>query len=156
MPPVSPRLGISEVNMVIKKTTSAKVLSVNNSSKVDEFMVSLEHPLKVEIEAVRALILGADKRINESVKWNAPSFYIKEHFATFKLRPMETIQVVFHTGAKVRADITDVDIDDPSGLLKWVAKDRGVATLADMKDIESKKIALIAVVRGWIEHMDDL
>lgn len=124
-----------------------------DTDQVDEFMAKLEHPHKAEIEVVRALILGADDRINESVKWNAPSFYLKEHFATFKLRPMERIQVVFHTGAKVQANSPTMEIRDRSGLLKWVAKDRCVATFTDMDDIHSKKDALIAIVKQWIEQM---
>lgn len=140
--------------MVDRKTKATKgAENVNSTNEVNAFMAGLEHPLKPEIEAVRALILGADKRINESIKWNAPSFYINEHFATLKLRPMETIQVVFHTGAKVKANATAVEISDPSGLLKWAAKDRCVATLSDMNDIESKKTALIAIVKQWIEQM---
>lgn len=123
------------------------------ATKVDAFMAKLQHPLKAEIEAVRALILGADERIQESVKWNAPSFYIHEHFATFKLRPRETIQVVFHTGAQVKDRITAMNISDPAGLLKWAAKDRCMITFSDMGDIESKKTDLVAIVKQWIEQV---
>lgn len=38
------------------------------------------------VAALRAIILQADDRITEAVKWNAPSFYPTEHFATFRLR----------------------------------------------------------------------
>jgi hypothetical protein len=140
--------------MVDRKTKATTVDgNVNSSNEVNEFMARLEHPLKAEIEAVRALILDTDKRINESIKWNGPSFYINEHFATLKLRPMESIQVIFHTGAKVKANITAMEISDPSGLLKWVAKDRCVATFSDLNDIKSKQTALIAIVKQWIEQM---
>lgn len=140
--------------MVDKKTKATQVVGrMNSTNEVNEFMARLEHPLKAEIEAVRALILGADKRITESIKWNAPSFYITEHFATFKLRPSETVQVVFHTGAKVKANVTAMQISDPSGLLTWAAKDRCVATFSDMKDIKSKKTAFTAIVEQWIKQM---
>ncbi len=137
--------------MVNKKTKATKATSVSNINEVNEFMARLEHPLKAEIEAVRALILASDKREGESTKWNAPSFFIEEHFATFKLRPTQTIQVVFHTGAKVKSNITDIKINDTSGLLKWVAKDRCVATFSNMKDIESQKTAFTAIVKQWIK-----
>lgn len=32
-----------------------------------------------QIERLRSAILDADSRINESIKWNAPSFYIVDH-----------------------------------------------------------------------------
>jgi hypothetical protein len=140
--------------MVAKKTTAVKAKhSVDKPNEVNYFMANLDHPLKPEIEAVRAIILGADKRINESIKWNAPSFFIQEHFATFKLHPRETIQVVFHTGAKLKTNATEVKINDPSGVLKWIAKDRGMVTFSNMKKIRSKKTALAAVVKQWVKQM---
>jgi hypothetical protein len=86
----------------------------------------------------------------EDVKWNAPSFYITEHFATFDLRSRDTVRVVFHTGAKVKPNAKAIAIDDLAGMLKWAAKDRCVATLKDMKDVRAKKAAFVSVVRQWI------
>lgn len=137
-----------------RKTKATKAVGNGSSrNEVNDFMAGLEHPLKAEIEAVRALILGADQRIHEGIKWNAPSFYLTEHFATFKLRPMETIQVVFHTGAKARPTVTAMEISDPSGLLKWAAPDRCLATFSDMDEIRSKETALVAIVKQWIEQI---
>lgn len=121
---------------------------------VDDFMARLEHPLKAEIEALRDAVLRADDRIKESIKWNAPSFYVSEHFATFKLRPPGTVQLVFHRGAKVRADDASADLEDPAGILAWAAKDRCVATFSDLKDIEAKKVALTAIVRAWLDFAE--
>ena len=117
---------------------------------VDAFLASLDHPRKGEIEAVRRLILGADERIREGIKWNAPSFFIADHFATFKLRPGDTVQVVFHTGAKVRPDAKAVEIDDPAALLRWADRDRAVATLRDAADVDARGPALVDIVREWI------
>lgn len=132
--------------MAGKKTTAT-------SNDVSRFIAQLEHPRKAEIEAIRAIILGADPRIQESIKWNAPSFSIAEHFATLKLRPTETVQIVFHTGAKRKPDSTAIVIGDPSGLLKWAAPDRCVATFADMQDIEARRSWLVTIVKQWIEQI---
>lgn len=126
---------------------------VSGKDEVDGFMTRLEHPLKEEIEAVRRIILGADPRIQESVKWNAPSFYTTEHFATLKLRPVERLHVVFHTGAKVKEQSTALLISDPAGLLQWAAKDRGVVTFTAMDEIRAKESALVAIVQQWIEQI---
>ena len=82
-----------------------------------------------------------------------PSFALTEHFATFKLRPVETVHVVFHTGAKVRPDSTGIAIDDPAGLLRWAAPDRCMATFSDMQDIVAKATALGSIVNHWIEQV---
>jgi len=127
--------------------------TVNSTNAVNTFMAALEHPLKTEIEAVRAIILETDKRITERIKWNAPSFYLMDDFATFKLRPTGTVQVILHTGAKVKDSPAEIKINDTSGLLKWVAKDRCVVTFLNMQDIESKKASFVEVLRQWIKQM---
>jgi Domain of unknown function (DU1801) len=121
---------------------------------VDEFMAALAHPLKPEIEAVRKIILGAGKGIGEGIKWNAPSFHTGEHFATFNLRATDSIQLIFHLGAKVKDNSTGgLQITDPEGLLKWLAKERCIATLRDMKDVKARGAALADIVRQWIRFV---
>jgi hypothetical protein len=122
---------------------------------VDELMAKLDHPLKPEIEALRALILAVDPRIRESVKWNAPSYSIDDHFATFRLHPADTVQVVFHTGAKKRAKPLRMSVDDPAGLLKWVAPDRCLAMFTGMADVQAKGPALKRIVRQWIDQLGE-
>ena len=58
------------------------------SREVDRFMEGLDHPLKEEIERLRAAILGSNERITEHVKWKAPSFrYAGEDRVTFRFTP---------------------------------------------------------------------
>lgn len=120
-------------------------------SSVNEFLAALNHPRKRDIETLRALVVGIDSRIREEVKWNAPSFYIHEHFATFKLQPRDTLQVVLHTGAKKRIDIAAIEIDDPAKLVKWASKDRGVVTFDDPQGFENKAHLFADIVRQWVE-----
>jgi len=71
---------------------------VSRSDKVDEFLRDARHPLTAEIEAVRSNIKGADKDINEEVKWKAPSFNYKgEYLVTFNLRDTKRIHLIFTT-----------------------------------------------------------
>lgn len=120
---------------------------------VDAFMERLEHPRKAEIALLRAIILGADPRIREGVKWNAPSFALDDHFATFKLRPPETVQLVLHTGAKARAAPAAMAIDGPLGLLTWAAPDRCLARFTGLDDVRAKREAFVAILRQWIAQL---
>jgi hypothetical protein len=86
--------------MASKQPKSTSVRTRTSTTDVTAFMARLDHPLKAEIEALRTLIRSVDPRIQERIKWNAPSFAIHEDFATFKLYPAATVQVVLHTGAK--------------------------------------------------------
>ena len=116
-------------------------------------ILTIPHPLKTEIDAVRRLVLSADPRLREHIKWNAPSYAITDDLVTFKLRPQETLQLVMHTGAKKRATPLTISITDPAGLLYWVAADRGIITFSTLDDIEVKGMALVALVRQWIAQV---
>jgi len=143
-----------EVSVTTSKTTASKQSGAKKAEDVSEFMNRLQHPLKPEIEAVRQIILGANDRIREEIKWNAPSFAVEDHFATFNLRAEEFVHVIFHTGARAKANGGEaMQVDDPSGLLEWIAKDRGAVKLYGMGDVTSKRAALEALVNQWIEKM---
>lgn len=100
-------------------------------------------------DALRALIRKADRRIAESVKWNAPSFAITGHFATLRAQP-GSLQVVLHTDAKPKARPKAIVVDDPTGLLTWPAKDRAVATFADAADVKRRGPAFVRILKQWI------
>src|SRR5262245_43949230 len=101
-----------------------KLRKVVASTDVTDYLNLLEHPHKSAVRAVRDLIISIDPRVKEEVKWNAPSFRIEEHFATFRLQPTPICQLVLHTGSKVRKGGIRMEIPDPNGLLKWVSADR--------------------------------
>jgi len=144
-----------EASVVTRKTTAGKNAD-KKTEDVNGFMDRLQHPLKPEIEAVRQIILGANDQIREEIKWNAPSFYVEEHFATFNLHAREFVHVVFHTGAKVKDNNGEgIKIEDPSGLLEWLAKDRCAAKFYSMSDVTSKRAAVEDVVNRWIESMKE-
>ena len=80
-----------------KAETKKKAPPVSRIDKVHEFMESLDHPFKAEIQAVRDIIKGVNKGIVEEIKWKAPSFSYKEKYlVTFNLWDKERIRLVFH------------------------------------------------------------
>ena len=137
----------------MKKSPGSVTTARAPTDDVDAFLARLDHPLKAEIEALRTIIRGVDPRIGEAVKWNAPSFHLGEHFATFKLHPATRIQIVLHTGAKVRPNAPAMTIADPTGLLKWAAADRCVVTLADMQAVQAHRADVEAILRQWIAQL---
>ncbi len=119
------------------------------TAEVAALMATLDHPLKAELVALRALIMSVDTGIAEGVKWNAPSFRTADWFATFNLRSKSDVQLILHFGAKVK-NLGDVAIADPAGLLKWLGKDRAMLSLADGAAIDSQRDAITALLRQWI------
>lgn len=120
---------------------------------VDEYLRKLKHPLKPALEMIRAVILKADGRITEGIKWNSPSFYCNGWFATCNLRGKDSLLVIFHQGAKVKKGAASPRIDDPAGLLEWLGKDRCIAKFGPESDIAAVQAALTSVVRQWVQQM---
>lgn len=123
------------------------------AGRVTELLATLDHPHKAGIERLRALILGLDRRITEAIKWNAPSFRLDDHFATFRLYPPKNIQLVLHTGATAKSNTRSFAIDDPDVLLAWPASDRCVLTLASAEELASHEVAVLGIVRQWIAQL---
>jgi hypothetical protein len=46
-----------------------------------------------------------------------------------------------------------VSIEDPEGLLEWLAKDRAMLTFTGVDDVRARQSALQRVVRQWITHV---
>lgn len=120
---------------------------------VDVFLNELRHPLKHEIELVRAALLASSPTVREEVKWNAPSFATRAQFATFHLRAKRGFQLVLHRGATAKPPPARLPIDDPTRLLAWRANDRALVTFEDAADVARKLPALKSVVKQWLRHV---
>lgn len=116
----------------------------------DDFMAELDHPLKEDIEAMRALILAVDPSISDGVKWNSLSFRTTEWFATVNLRSTDKVQIILHLGAKAGKAVAVDAIADPKRLLKWLGQDRATLTVGPGKAIKSGRAAITAVLKSWI------
>lgn len=125
------------------KPLKKKGSPVSRTDKVDEFLENLSHPLKAEIEALRSIIKGVNKDINEEIKWKAPSFNFKgKYLVTFNLWEEKRIHLVFHNPqiSKVKSKLLEGDY-----------KDRRMAYFADMKDVKAKKAMLEKALKDLIK-----
>ena len=123
---------------------------------VDAFLAGMDHARKPEIDALRRAILGARVELTERVKWNAPSFSAGgDDRVTFRLQPGDRVELIFHRGAKKRSDAAAFTFVDPTGLVRWLAPDRGVVVLADAADTDRKTPAIVTLVEAWIEATAD-
>jgi hypothetical protein len=119
---------------------------MNKNSKVDAYMQDLENPLKELWEQIRDIVLGADSRIEEEIKWGAPTFIYKGNMATFNPRAKKFVNLTFHTGAL---------ISDPEGVLDGDAKEARVFRATDSEELGRKKAGLETVVKNWIQLRDE-
>lgn len=122
------------------------------SPSVDEFVAGLGPPLKAEVEALRQVVASTAPGISEEVKWNAPSFYTGEHFATMRLNGKVLLQLILHLGAKKTA-LPPGAIDDPEGILEWLGPDRACVSFAVPGAVVTKAGALQAILRQWVQYV---
>ena len=117
----------------------------NTNTEVDQFLKEKEHPMALEIQRVREIVLSTDPRIGEAIKWKSPTFMYKGNIASFFMNAKKFVSLMFHKGAS---------INDPNGLLEGEGKEARVARFIDLEDIENKKEALQAVIKTWIDMRD--
>jgi len=122
---------------------------------VEQFINTLEHPLKNELLQLRAYITLSFPELNEIIKWNAPSYqYRNIDFLTFKLFPPKNIQLIFHRGAKIKGQPDSTFITDTTGKLQWPAKDRAMATFSSSEDIQNQQEQLKHWIEQWIIQLN--
>ena len=103
------------------------------------------------LSILRQAVLAADPTIVENEKWNSPNFvYDGVDRVTLRVHPKGGVQVIFHRGAKLRADVDTFHFDDPTGLIEWPAPDRGVLKVADAAQATALAPQLTLLVRRWI------
>lgn len=111
-----------------------------------------KHPLRKQLDQLRTIILGADKSIEEGVKWNTASFRTTDWFATLNgPKHVKEPMIILHAGAKAKGIVVKDRIPDPEGLIKWLGNDRGQIVFTDAADIKTKSKALQGIVSAWIE-----
>lgn len=121
------------------------------NKEVTQFLGQLDHPLRQEIEALRQIILQADERLAENIKWNGPNYSIHgEDRITMRIQPPKQIQLIFHRGAKVEEQPKEKLIKDAAGLLVWKSNDRAIASFVSLSSITVVKSALIEIVQDWL------
>lgn len=116
----------------------------NRTADVNAFMLQLDHPLKDEIEAVRAII-KASPNICERVKWNAPSFFYIDDLATIHVKAKQHVHLIFHHPAIVKIK---------SALLEGDYKDRRMMYFENMKEVKARKKELTRIINELVKLMD--
>ena len=112
------------------------------SREVDAWLAKFEHPLKPAILRVREIILGADPRMSECIKWQCPTFTFEGNLASINPRAKSHVSVLFHTGAQIPGKHAALEGGgDTARYLK----------LEDVADADKKKKALEKIVRAWCD-----
>jgi uncharacterized protein YdeI (YjbR/CyaY-like superfamily) len=118
--------------------------SPTKNPKVDELLKKLSSPLKIEMEAVREVMLNSSSKVSEDIGWSAPSFFYKEDMCTFNPRAKNYITLIFHNSAFNT---------DAAGLLQGDSRQSRIARFYSLDDVKSKWKKLEKVVKVWVKPL---
>ena len=118
---------------------------MSKNAKVDEWMANADNPFKDLWEVIRSAVLSTDPKMEEDIKWGAPTFMFKGNLATFNPRAKKFVNLTGHTGAT---------IEDPEGILEGDAAEARVLRVGSEEEFNTKKSGLESVVRNWITMQD--
>lgn len=148
------RLAQNEVKSAAKKTATPKTTATatkkpagkaTDAEQVKAWLDKLDTKTRTEIEAVRKIITGSSSKLNERVKWNAPSYYYKDDIVTFGPYRNNRVLLVFHHPAVVKVR---------SELLKGDYKDRRLIYFNNKAEAEKNKKELSRILTEIIKVID--
>jgi hypothetical protein len=119
--------------------------TTNRNPDVDAWFAAYTNPQRDLVQAVRDIVLDADPRMSEAIKWKAPTFMYKGNLASFYPKSTRHASLMFHSGAS---------LPDPTGLLEGSGDVSRVAKFLDADDLDAKADALRGLVAAWIAQRD--
>jgi len=123
----------------------SKSAGVRHAKDVDAWFAKYENPKKDVVMRMRDIVLGADPRIEETIKWQAPTFAYKGNLASFYPKSKEHASLMFHVGAKIPGKHPRlVGTGDTSRVMK-------IATLAEAN---TAKRDIERIVSAWCDWRD--
>ncbi|RYY90894.1 MAG: DUF1801 domain-containing protein [Chitinophagaceae bacterium] len=149
-----PHILISSCSHILMSSSplhSTYFTKMPQNPSVTAFVEGLSHPHHDLIELLRTLILSVDPALEETVKWNAPSYALAgADRLTLALFPPKSVRLVFHRGVFKTAAPAQQMIDDPLRLLEWKGTDRAVATFRSVSELEAQRAVLSDLIRAWL------
>ena len=94
---------------------------------------------------VRKIVKESDPKLNERIKWNAPSYYYKEDIVTFGPYKTHKLLLVFHHPAVVSIK---------SSLLQGDYKDRRLVYFKDASEAKKNKKKLARIINEIVKQID--
>lgn len=113
--------------------------------EVDAWFERYDNPMKAVVQRVREIVLDADPRVDECIKWQAPTFTYKGNIASFYPKSRQHASLMFHLGAKIPGTYPRLEgSGDTSRVMK----------VADLDEAEAARPELESIVRAWCDWRD--
>ena len=113
---------------------------MKRNPEVDAWFERYENPMKDVVMRMREIILGADPRIGECIKWQAPTFTFEGNLASFFPKSKQHASLMFHQGAKIPGTFKRLEGSGDTGR---------VMKIGSLAEADNAKAELEKIVRAW-------
>jgi uncharacterized protein YdhG (YjbR/CyaY superfamily) len=113
---------------------------VPRNKTVDAWFAKYDNPMKDVVLRVRELLLAADPRLDECIKWQAPTFTYLGNLASFFPKSKQHASLMFHLGAQIPGKHARLEGTGDTGR---------VMKLATVAEANAAKKDLEQLVRAW-------
>jgi hypothetical protein len=97
------------------------------------------------MQRVRQIILGADRRMSEYIKYGSVLFGYEGDFAAFVQAKKKQVSVMFNRGAHIKGDFPDLEGTGPTARFM---------RFATVDDVERHAAELARVAVAWCDQAD--
>jgi hypothetical protein len=112
--------------------------------EVERWFREREHPLEDALRRAREIVLGADPRITETIKWKTPTFAYRGNILSFN-PSKNLVSLLFHRGAEIPGE--HPRLEGEGDLVRTMR-------FTDLAEVASGRGDLEAVIRAWCEWKD--
>lgn len=120
---------------------------------VDEFLAAQSPERRADVGALRVLVLEAEPRLSEIVKWNSPSYVLDGvDRLTINAAGNGPVRLILHFGTRRAEDTAAAPAfaGDPEGLLTWHSNIRASLALPQAAELAAKREAILELIRAWL------
>lgn len=117
-------------------------MTVKNDPEVDRWLTA--KPAEPILRRVREVILGADPRITEYLRYGTLQFAYNGDLANFVQHNKQTVRLMFNRGAKILGKFPHLEGSGPTARFM---------RFADVKEVNSRAAELRKIVVAWCDLM---
>jgi hypothetical protein len=112
------------------------------NKEVEAWFARYENPMKEVVLRIRDIVLRADPRIQECIKWQAPTFTFEGNLASFFPKAKSHASLMFHQGAKIPGKFPRLEGTGDTGR---------VLKLASIAEANAAADELTRIVKAWCD-----